>query len=683
MTRLLKNLRLWKKFALLAMLALMLAGVPSAFYALGAMRTIAQARAEAAGMPPLRAVLKLERLIQQHRGLSSLLLGSNIPQPARQTKQAEVDAALREVDASLASDHHLPGVPELWQTTQRGCAPLAPKVASGGISAEESFAQHTALIKALMELVGLLGHHHGLWLDHDADNHYLIVAALQDLPRLAEQMGLARANGALYLNRYQASAEEKVELGGILSVADEQLDGMEANLNNAFAASPELRAALEARSQSLLKKIRAAFKLTRDQVVRADSLFSVSGTQYFENYTQTIDEAYEFGGAAFDELGKLLDARVRQVVVGEAAMLGGMLAIFALVGLLAHLVVRSIVGPAADAVRLARALAQGRLTERVESDSHEEMGEMLAALGAMRDSLVEAIGAIRGSADSVGAASKQIAAGNLDLSSRTDEQASTLEETASSMEELTTTVKQNADSARHANRLAIDASAVAVKGGEAMGEVANTMNNIADSSGKISDIVGVIDGIAFQTNILALNAAVEAARAGEQGRGFAVVASEVRALAQRSAAAAKEIKALIESSVARVRDGTQLVEGAGETMSKIVASVKQVTDIMGEIAAASQEQLNGIEQVNHAVTQMDQATQQNASLVEESAAAAEVMAKQAAELVAAVARFKTGETQQSGDAPRGMAERRATVPRQVAKRVQALVARRDASRDGG
>jgi methyl-accepting chemotaxis protein len=659
MTRFLKNLRLWKKFALLALLALVLAGVPTVFYAVTAMRTVALARAETAGVPPLRAVMQLERLVQQHRGLSSLLLGSNIPQPTREAKQAEVSAALRDVEASLAGDRHLPGVPDLWQTAQSGWAALAPKVASSGISADESFAQHTALIKALMELAGRLGHHHGLWLDHDADAHYLIVATLQDLPRLTEQMGLARAKGALYLNRYQASAEEKVELGGILSIADEQLDGMEANLSNAFAASPELRAALEARSQSLLKKIRAAFKLTRDQVVRSDSLFSVSGTQYFETYTQTIDEAYGFGGAAFEELGKLLDARVRHVVLGEAAMLGAMLAIFVLVALLAHMIVRSITSPAAHAVRLARALAQGKLTERVDAGSRDEMGEMLAALGEMRDSLVAAISAIRSSADRVGEASNQIAAGNHDLSSRTEEQASTLEETASSMEELTTTVKQNADSAREANRLAIDASEVARQGGAAMGEVVSTMNNIADSSGKISDIVGVIDGIAFQTNILALNAAVEAARAGEQGRGFAVVASEVRALAQRSAAAAKEIKALIEGSVARVQGGTQRVEGAGETMSKIVAAVKQVTDITGEIAAASAEQLHGIEQVNRAVAQMDQATQQNASLVEESAAAAEEMANQAAELVAAVARFQTGEAQEGGEVLRLSAKRRA------------------------
>jgi methyl-accepting chemotaxis protein len=237
-------------------------------------------------------------------------------------------------------------------------------------------------------------------------------------------------------------------------------------------------------------------------------------------------------------------------------------------------------------------------------------------------------------------ATGQIAAGNADLSQRTEEQAASLEETASSMEELTSTVKQNADNARQANQLAAGASQVAVKGGAVVGQVVSTMSSINDSSKKIVDIISVIDGIAFQTNILALNAAVEAARAGEQGRGFAVVASEVRSLAQRSAAAAKEIKGLITDSVGKVEDGTRLVGEAGKTMDEIVTSVKRVTDIMAEIAAASQEQSSGIEQVNQAITQMDEVTQQNAALVEEAAAAAESLQEQAQSLTQAVSVFK-------------------------------------------
>ena len=267
-------------------------------------------------------------------------------------------------------------------------------------------------------------------------------------------------------------------------------------------------------------------------------------------------------------------------------------------------------------------------------------GSVLTSMGAMQGQLVELIAQVRGSAESIATASAQIAQGNMDLSQRTEQQASALQQTAASMEELGATVKQNAENAKQANQLALSASVVAVKGGDVVGQVVGTMKGINDSSKKIADIISVIDGIAFQTNILALNAAVEAARAGEQGRGFAVVATEVRSLAGRSAEAAKEIKSLITASVERVEQGSALVDQAGATMTEVVNSIKRVTDIMGEISAASSEQSSGVSQVGMAVTQMDRATQQNAALVEESAAAAESLKSQAEHLVRAVAVFK-------------------------------------------
>jgi len=293
----------------------------------------------------------------------------------------------------------------------------------------------------------------------------------------------------------------------------------------------------------------------------------------------------------------------------------------------------------------AQRVARGDLSPARGADS-APAGSVLASMGAMQRQLVDLIGQVRTSADSIATASAQIAQGNNDLSSRTEEQASALEQTAASMEELGATVKQNADNARQANQLSQGASEVAVKGGHVVAQVVGTMKDINDSSKKIVDIISVIDGIAFQTNILALNAAVEAARAGEQGRGFAVVASEVRSLAGRSAEAAKEIKSLISASVERVEQGTTLVDQAGVTMTEIVSAIKRVTDIMGEISAASTEQSAGVSQVGEAVTQMDQATQQNAALVEESAAAAESLKLQAEAMVQAVAVFKLsqGET---------------------------------------
>ncbi|MES2149280.1 MAG: methyl-accepting chemotaxis protein [Pseudomonadota bacterium] len=289
--------------------------------------------------------------------------------------------------------------------------------------------------------------------------------------------------------------------------------------------------------------------------------------------------------------------------------------------------------------QIAGSIAHGDLSIVIDT-SEAERGSLLAEMKEMRDSLVGIVGQVRVGTETIGTASREIAAGNIDLSSRTEMQASSLEKTASAMEELTSTVKQNADNAREANLLAATASEVARKGGEVVSQVVDTMGSINTSANKIVDIIGVIDGIAFQTNILALNAAVEAARAGEQGRGFAVVASEVRNLAQRSAAAAKEIKTLIGDSVEKVERGSKLVGQAGVTMDEVVASVKRVTDIMSEIANASQEQSAGIEQVNLSIIEMDSMTQQNAALVEQAAAAAQSLQDQASELAHVVSVFK-------------------------------------------
>ena len=301
---------------------------------------------------------------------------------------------------------------------------------------------------------------------------------------------------------------------------------------------------------------------------------------------------------------------------------------------------RRITRPVDDALKLAQAIAGGDLSTHVKVRGDDEIAQLLEALSAMQASLSGVVGNVRANSESVSTAAIQISQGANDLSSRTEEQASALQEAASSMEQMGSTVRQNAENAQSANQLALGASTVARKGGDVVGEVVVTMKGINESSKRIVDIIGVIDGIAFQTNILALNAAVEAARAGEQGRGFAVVASEVRSLAQRSADAAKEIKSLISASVERVEHGTALVDRAGATMTEIVTSISRVTDIMGEISAASTEQSSGMGQISQAIAQMDQATQQNAALVEESAAAAESLRDQAKQLVLVVAQFK-------------------------------------------
>ncbi len=369
-------------------------------------------------------------------------------------------------------------------------------------------------------------------------------------------------------------------------------------------------------------------------------------------YTASLRELAERQVQEFDQVrAHFLEERDQAAMF--ARMMVGLLIVLLAVGTV--FLVRLIRQPLHEAIQVAETIASGDLSVRVEVSRGDEFGEMMRAIAHMRDQLARLVSDVRRGTDSIATASEEIATGNQDLANRTEQTASNLEKTASSMEELTSTVKQSADSARQANQLAGSAAQVAQRGGAVVSQVVSTMDEINASSRKIADIISVIDGIAFQTNILALNAAVEAARAGEQGRGFAVVASEVRSLAGRSADAAKEIKQLINTSVDKVQGGSALVAQAGATMTEIVSSVQRVTDIMGEISAATSEQAQGIAEVNTAVNELDQMTQQNAALVEQSAAAASSMKDQARRLAEVVAAFKLDGQMAAAQAPRSAA----------------------------
>jgi methyl-accepting chemotaxis protein-1 (serine sensor receptor) len=463
--------------------------------------------------------------------------------------------------------------------------------------------------------------------------------------------GLGRAAAANYADIVKSVGQPTLLTQGLSSEAAGLLERAKASMNKGLAEYEYYKSlARPAEAADALKEIDESYDaLVRQGLTPLVAALEKADMPAYQKQVQTVQDALEgryaraIEGFDFWRASKTLDAhevaQVRYQFVLMAVAAGGVIAALLVFATYVFLR-RRVLLPLKEAGHHFDRIAGGDLTARVDARNTNEIGQLFAALKRMQESLTRTVASVRRGVDEINVGSHEIAAGNTDLSSRTEQQAASLEETAASMEELASTVKQNADNARQANQLAASASDVAERGGSAVSEVVHTMQEISASSRKISEIVSVIDGIAFQTNILALNAAVEAARAGEQGKGFAVVAGEVRSLAQRSAQAAKEIKGLIEDSVTKVGAGSQQVERAGSTMQEIVASVKRVTDIMGEISAASEEQSSGIEQVNRAVSQMDEVTQQNAALVEEAAAAAGSLQEQAQRLAEAVSVFK-------------------------------------------
>ncbi len=482
------------------------------------------------------------------------------------------------------------------------------------------------------------------------------------------------------------SASQRAELSDVLqrrvplnkalnTILDQVNEQAIQNRNLAIFSAPDIKKSALARITEARSEVEKQFKIIEGKINSTEGIsllekmqvtrtaFLKSGNQFLslveqgqmqeatlflEQDLRPAQRAYQADITAQMELQEKRAKEAGQRAEESAEALTRDILIAAVAAILAAIVmaisiIASIVRPLRHAVAVSDQIASGNLSTHISVDSNDETGQLLRSMQQMQKSLANTVSLVRQNAEGVASGSSQIASGNNDLSARTEEQASALEQTAASMEELGSTVQKNAENARAANQLAVNASTVAAQGGEVVSEVIETMKSINASSTKISDIISVIDGIAFQTNILALNAAVEAARAGEQGRGFAVVASEVRSLAQRSADAAKEIKELITASVERVGQGSVLVDKAGVTMTEVVQAIRSVTEIMGEISAASSEQSAGVNQIGEAVTQMDQATQQNAALVEEMAAAANALNNQAAELVKAVSVFTLSE----------------------------------------
>jgi len=633
------NLPLRFKFALLSVVALLMAGAPSALVLTDSVETYQGLKQELAGLQPAIGMLKLVRLTQEHRGMSAAILNGDLSKQAdRAERQKAIDALYVVLDEQLQplGQPEVQGQLRRLRTDWQG---LAQQVSATALSAPDSLQRHTRLVQQLLEVVEDEAAVSGLALDADAASYYLITAALHDLPRMTEKLGLARARGVGMLAKRVNDPDSGAALLTLLESAQVSGRDLERSLAKASEGNAIATLALKAPAQQAQEAHAQARQLAESVAKGADQV-AMTPSQYFDQMTAAIQKQFALSDAVLSTLEGLINERVqakRLAVVLTIAMVLIMLSVGAV---LSVFITRTTTRAVAMAVDAAEALAHGDLSRTLSQDRHDEVGQLLQAMSRATVQLRQTVLGIKDASESVATASSQIAQGNMDLSARTENQASSLQETASSMEQMSATVRHNADTASSAQQLAQQVSEGAAHSGRIFAQVTERMEAIKRSSAKIAEINAVIDGIAFQTNILALNAAVEAARAGEQGRGFAVVASEVRSLAQRSSEAAREIKVLIAESVNCVDQGYALANETGASIDTLIQRIQHASQLMTQVATGNAEQSQGIAQVNQAVTQLDQTTQQNAALVEESTAAAASLSDQAQRLQVAVGRFR-------------------------------------------
>jgi len=641
MKSIISKLRLWQKFALIGAIAATMIALPLFGYVEKLNADLQSARLEADAVEPVHELLHLIRATQKHRLHSGEFLGGDLSAGARRdAAYAAMTASLAEVSQAWAAVSDA-GLKDRAARIRQEMESLGSAVGARTIDLPQSFDRHDGLIEEELAWIEEIASADGLILDPEAASYHLVAASTSSLPRLVEAVAQVRGRGARALSSRSLPVDSRIRVAAILDRIRVSSRDAGASLGRAFAADAPLANSLAEPLKRAGESAQQARKLVERRILDSEKLdFPVA--DFVGQMNEAVDAQASLADAALGELARMLKARAdaclrKLIVVGFVVVAGTLLAVWVM-----WAVTRLTIDATTEAAEMARAFARGEIVQARAIGGHDEMSELLRSLNESFVKLGEIVSAIKHSSESMATATSEIAQGNADLSSRTERQASNLEQTAASMEQLSSTVKNNANAARQANRLAASASEVAARGGEAVSQVVSTMGEIQASSRKIAEIIGVIDSIAFQTNILALNAAVEAARAGEQGRGFAVVAGEVRNLAQRSAHAAREIKQLICDSVRKVDSGSRHVTAAGQTMQEIVVQVKRVADLIGEITSATLEQDSGIGQVNAAVTQLDRMTQQNAALVEQSAAAAASLKQQAQRLAQAVAIFKIG-----------------------------------------
>ena len=635
--RLMQRLRLLPKFMLVCLVFLLPLALATTLLISELGKSLAQAQDAQRGVAFVRQLQEGTRLLQQRRGLEHLRLSGKAGMD-NTTLNARITATL----AALARLPAGAGLPQAAELAKQWQALLGRQA---GLAARDSYAAHTALLRQAAKLGQLVADRSHLSLDPDAGANHLSAVFTATLPDLAESLSDIAGRGAAYIDTGLFEANEDQLVNANALIARHELERLPARFDEILAARPELRASL----QPAMKAVPAALAfLERTKNEVTNSYDQTSGAQFHAGGMQAIDALHALSGASAGALDSLLAQRIARDEARRGLILAAMLLVLLAA---AYLCAGFYAAFARDVTQLrvaVKAAAAGDLSQRITSQAHDEIGDLVRDFGAMTHGLAMLVQEIRGGAAVIAAAGADIAQGNAALSGHTATQADALGATVESMRELTATVGRNEAHVGQGRTLVASAAEVALRGGDTVSAVVETMASIKASSHKIVDIIGVINGIAFQTNILALNAAVEAARAGEQGRGFAVVASEVRSLAQRSSEAAQQIKRLIGDSVATVDAGGDLVNAAGSTMRQVVDAVQQVAVVIGRISSAGAEQNGEIARINQALAQIDDMTHQNAALVDEARAGSQRLHQEGEALTQAVSRFRLGENEVPG-----------------------------------
>lgn len=641
MNKILNNISLTAKFAILGLFSLVLFSVPTMLFVSEGNKYIQDKQREVTGVPVENRILALLNLLQRHRAETALAIATKNPAtPSRVQVRDEIENITDVITKDMAKTEGSAAIISKINDVRTQWSQLQQRIDSSQLTLTASLDAHALLIRNLLNANRDVLDFYGLSLDSDINTHRLITSNFSSLPELTESLGKIRAFGTSLLARNESISEaDSVRMESLISNGSYNLNLFAQDSEKLFLSDNTLKQKFNANADAAVEEAKSALK-TAEAIFINRSMTNQNPKDYAALFTHAINKFSDYAIAG-DELNEMLNGQIKEHRYAQYALLTVLVFIVLLAVIFALIIIRSVTKPISAASKLALEVAGGDLTSTFTVKGRNETAGLLKALLQMSQRLTLTVENIKSNAVTIATSSEEIARGNGDLSARTEEQAASLTETAASMEQLSSIIGNNADNTRHAAEMANSATSAALRGGEAMESVLNSMEKISNSAGQIKEIISVIDGIAFQTNILALNAAVEAARAGEHGKGFAVVASEVRALAQRSAGAAKEIKGLIEQSVEHAEQGISMARDAGEKVKQSVEAIEQTSQLVREISYSSEEQSAGISQINIAVTQMDQVTQQNAVLVEESASSADELASLAASLRDAVSVFRT------------------------------------------